>query len=172
MNFLVAKNVGFLPFFFTIRPTKIFDLKENIAMKFPLQMLNPQLVGEKEVSDSEDGEKYWHQWEHLTTQLWKAIQRGVKLTLPKKWVLQWSNMYSNTSKSIGWMSQKSILWKPKNSLKKTTTTTTTTKKNRTHGFPNHREIIAIGQNSRKDFVPHDILYYRISCYSFNFIFSI
>ena len=74
MNFLVAKNVGFLPFFFTIRPTKIFDLKENIAMKFPLQMLNPQLVGEKEVSDSEDGEKYWHQWEHLTTQVYSERQ--------------------------------------------------------------------------------------------------
>ena len=74
MNFLVAKNLGFLPFFFTIRPSKIFALKENIAMKFPLQMLNPQLVGEKEVSDSVDGEKYWHQWEHLTTQVYSERQ--------------------------------------------------------------------------------------------------
>jgi len=46
--------------FFTIRHTKIFDLKENIAMKFPSQMFNPQAVVEKEFSDSEDGEKYWH----------------------------------------------------------------------------------------------------------------
>ena len=77
MNFLVAKNLEFLPFFFFFLPSapqKIFDLKENIAMKFPLQMLNPQLVGEKEVSDSEDGEKYWHQWEHLTTQVYSERQ--------------------------------------------------------------------------------------------------
>ena len=73
MNFLVAKNLGFLPFF-TIFPTKIFDLKENIAMKFPRQMLKPQLVVEKEVSDPEDGEKYWHQWDHLTSQVYSERQ--------------------------------------------------------------------------------------------------
>ena len=37
-------------------------------------MLNPQLVEEKEVSDSEDGEKYWYQWEHLTTQVYSERQ--------------------------------------------------------------------------------------------------
>ena len=73
MNFLVAKNLGFLPFFYHL-PHKIFDLKENIAMKFPRQMLKPQLVVEKEVSDPEDGEKYWHQWEHLTSQVYSERQ--------------------------------------------------------------------------------------------------
>ena len=59
INFLVAQKLRFLPIF-TIYHTKIFDLKENIAMKFLRQMLNPLLVVEKEVSDSEDGEKYRH----------------------------------------------------------------------------------------------------------------
>ena len=43
-------------------------------MKFPRQMLKPQLVVEKEVSDPEDGEKYWHQWEHLTSQVYSEKQ--------------------------------------------------------------------------------------------------
>lgn len=68
------------------------------------------------------------------------------------------------------MSQKSILRKKKQS--QTNSKQKHKQKNRKHSFPNHGQIIAIGQNSRKDFVPHDVLYHRISCYSFNFIFSI
>ena len=120
MNFLVAKNLGFLPFFFYHPPHK--NIRSERKYRHEISSSNVEsTVGWRK------GGQWLGRWREIlasmgalnhTSVLWKAIQRGVKLTLPKKWVLQWSNIYSNTSKSIGWMSQKSILWKPKNSLKK------------------------------------------------------
>ena len=174
MNFLVAKNLGFLPFFLYHPPHK--NIRSERKYRHEISSSNVEsTVGWRK------GGQWLGRWREIlasmgalnhTSVLWKAIQRGVKLTLLKKWVLQWSNMYSNTSKSIGWMSQKSILWKKKNSLKKKNNNNNNNNKNRKHGFPNHGQIIAIGQNSRKDFVPHDILYHRISCYSFNLYFNL
>ena len=148
MNFLVAKNLGFLPFFYHF-PHK--NIRSERKYRHEISSSNVETT----VGCRKGGQWPWRWREilasmgalNLTSVLWKAIQWGVKLTLPKKWVLQWSNIYSNTSKSIGCMSQKSILRKKKQSQKKKN------KNNRKRGFPNHGQIIAIGQNSRKDFAP-------------------
>ena len=148
MNFLVAKNLGFLPFFYHL-PHK--NIRSERKYRHEISSSNVETT----VGCRKGGQWPWRWREilasmgalNLTSVLWKAIQWGVNLTLPKKWVLQWSNIYSNTSKSIGCMSQKSILRKKKQSQKKKK------KKNRKRGFPNHGQIIAIGQNSRKDFAP-------------------
>ena len=148
MNFLVAKNLGFLPFFYHL-PHK--NIRSERKYRHEISSSNVETT----VGCRKGGQWPWRWREilasmgalNLTSVLWKAIQWGVNLTLPKKWVLQWSNIYSNTSKSIGCMSQKSILRKKKQSQKKKK------KKNRKRGFPNHGQIIAIDQNSRKDFAP-------------------
>ena len=82
-------------------------------------------------------------------------------------------MYSNASKVLAECRKNQFSGRKKTvSKKKKQQQQQQQQKNRKHGFPNHGQIIAIGQNSRKDFVPHDILYHRISCYSFNLYFNL
>ena len=119
MNFLVAKNLGFLPFFHHL-PHK--NIRSERKYRHEISSSNVETT----VGCRKGGQWPWRWREilasmgalNLTSVLWKAIQWGVNLTLPKKWVLQWSNIYSNTSKSIGCMSQKSILRKKKQSQQK------------------------------------------------------
>ena len=121
MNFLVAKNLGFLLLFFFYHPPHKNIWSER---KYRHEISSSDV--ESTVGWRKGGE-WLGRWREIlasmgalnhTSVLWKAIHWGVKLRLPKKWVLQWSNMYSNTSKSIGLMSQKSILRKKKTVSKK------------------------------------------------------